>query len=666
MSRVWAGVVLGIDAVAALVVVITLPLAAGDDSPAVRLAQLAFVLGTSCLAVVGAVLVTRRPEQRRVGWLMLAVGALGAAGRAVTGVALLEPARTPDPLAWATNWAWVPGTVAILLLLLRLPTGQLPGPGWRWAERAALAWGGAALVVTALVPGALAVTPLDRDNPLGLTAAPGLTGLLGPLFTALPALVVGCAAALPARYRRAGAEERAQLRWVGAAVAAVALSAPFAAASDAGALVEGAAYLLLPAGLAVAVLRHGLYELGIVLRRTLVYAIASAALVGLYVLTVTAVQGVLGGRGPDVVASAVVAVAAVPLLSAVQRGTERLLFGHRRDPDRVARQLAERLAATTDELLPLVVGEVARSLRLPHVAVELADGTVAARAGTPEAVEGMRVPLQHGGRVVGWLVAGRRTPGEPLGGRERRLLERVAAHAGLAVHSATLTAALRQTTERLRAVRAEERARLQRDLHDGLGPALGAVAMRAEAARLLLRSGQDPARVDEVLASIEDGTEAAVTEVRRILQDLQPQVLAERGLLAALDHLAADVPAGLAVTVDAPDRRPLPPVVELAVYRIAAEALRNVVRHAGARRAVIALRRAEDRVELTVTDDGAGLPAVPRAGVGLASMRARAARLGGRVDVATRPGGGTEVRASLPVAPAPAPAARTPVPVEAP
>lgn len=648
MGRSWARAVLGLDVVASVVVAVTVFVAPGEDGPAVRAAQLAFVLGTLCLAVVGAVVVARRPEQRRIGWLMLGVGALGAGARALTGLAMLDPTRTPDPVAWATNWAWVPGATAMLLLLLRIPTGELPSRRWRWVERLALGWGAVAVVVTAVVPGELAVTPLARPNPLGVAAAPWLNELLSPLFVLLPALVVTCAAASAVRYHRAGGEERAQLRWVGAAAVVLALTAPFAALSEAGALVEGLAYLLLPAGLTVAVLRHRLYELGIVVRRTVAYTVASAMLVGLYVGTVTVGQTVMGGRGPDVVASAVVAVAAVPLLSAVQRALERLFFGDRRDPDRVARQLAERLAGTAEELLPLVVAEVAHSLRLPYVAVELEDGAVAASAGPAGTVEGLRVPLRHGGRVLGWLVAGRRSPSEPLGGHERRLLERVASHAGLAVHSATLSRELRQTAARLRVARAEERARLQRDLHDGLGPALGAIAMRAEAARNLLRSASSPDRLDQVLASIEQQTEGAVGEVRRIIQDLQPQVLDEHGLFAALDQLAETVPEDLALTVTATDRRPLPPVVELAVYRIAAEALRNVVRHARARRADVTLHRSDGELELTVADDGVGLGDDPF-GVGMTSMRARAEQLGGRLEVTDGPGAGTVVSVTIPL-----------------
>ncbi|MFD1506109.1 hypothetical protein FE374_18100 [Georgenia yuyongxinii] len=668
MNRAAVGVVLGIDAVASLLVVVTLvTMPASAESPGARVTQLAFVLGTLGLAVVGALVVLRRPDQHHIGWLLLTVGALGGAGRAVTALALLDPARTGAGLAWVTNWAWVPGTTAVLLLLLRLPTGVLPRPRWRWVERAVLGWGGVTLVVTAVVPGPLAVTPLGRDNPVGIVSAPWLTDLLTPVFLALQALVVVCASALVARYRQADTEERAQLRWVGAAVAILAVAAPLAAISSAWAVVEGAAYLLLPAGLTVAVLRHRLYDLGLVVRRTLVHGVAAALLMALYVATVTAGQALLRGWAPDVLAAAVVAVAAVPVLTAVRRGTERLIFGDRHDPDRVASELAERLSATPQALLPQVAEEVGRTLRLPYVAIELSDGTVAACwPGHGSDAEGLRVPLRHAGKTVGHLVAGRRSPAERLDGRDRQLLERVAAHAGLAVHSALLTVALHRTTERLRLARADERVRLQRDLHDELGPALGAIAMRAEAARNLVRSGTDPALVDDVLAGVQDGAEVAVAEVRRILAELPPQVLQEQGLVAALEHVARTAPPGLRVELEVEELGALPPAVELAMYRLAAEAMRNVVRHAGATTATVRVRRSADEVELLVVDDGVGLPGQPLEGVGLGSMRARAAQLGGRLEIRAARGNGEARHAAAALAAATGTVVHALIPLEQP
>jgi two-component system, NarL family, sensor kinase len=649
--RHGSSVLLALTAVAVaagVVVALTGPADRVGD-PTVRMTVVSFLAGMLGLAVVGRLVLARSSGQERIGWLLLAVGALGAAGRAVIAFTLVDPSETSDAVAWSTNWIWVPGATAVLLLLLRFPTGALPTPAWRWAERAVLAWGVLAVVVTAVVPGALAVTPLDRRNPYGADAAGWLENLLSPLFSALPVLTVLSAGALLARYRRADDEERQQLRWVGCAIAVLALASLLAATGNAGAaLFEGTAYLLLPAAVVVAVLRYRLWDLGLVLRRGLTYALASGALLAAYVGTVTASQGLLRGRAPDAIATAVIAVAAVPVLTAVQRGVERVLFGNRRDPDRVVDQLAARLAATPEALLPQVVAEVARSLRLSYVAIELADGTVPAVAGVPGG-PAHRVPLQHRGSTVGWLVAGWRAPAEQLGVRDVQLLERVADHAGLAVHSTLLTAELQHASDRLREARAEERARLRGDLHDELGPALGAISMRAEAARNLLTGG-DVARVDDVLTSIEEGAEAAVAEVRRILADLQPTVLEEEGLHAALRSAALAVPAGLQVHLDLDFPLTLPRRVELAAYRVTVEALRNAVRHASARTVQISLRLATHGLEVTVIDDGTGLGPDHRPGVGIESMHARAAELGGTLVLARAEAGGTMLRLVLPVA----------------
>jgi signal transduction histidine kinase len=649
-TRLVPLVMFGLTALASvsgIVTALALPAAhAGDGGD--RATVVTFLGGMLLLGVVGALVVLRRPEQARIGRLLITVAVSTAVGRALIGLALISPADTPEALAWATNWAWVPGAAAVLVLLLRFPSGALPSPGWRRLEQAVLVWGAAAVGVTALVPGELAVTPLDRDNPYGLTAAGWLEPLLGPVFAVLPLLTLAAASALVLRYRRAGGVERQQLRWVAAAVALLAVAAPLATAGPGwAALLEGTAYLLLPAAVVVAVLRYRLWDLGLVVRRSAVYAVASGVLLLGYVATVAASSQVLDGRAPDAVATALVAVAAVPVLTAVQRAVERLLFGDRRDPDRVVATLAERLAHTPEALLPHVVEAVARSLRLPYVAVELADGAVTAAAGAP-GVEGARVALRHRGTTVGWLVAGRRSPGEPLGGRDVRLLERVANQAGLAVHSTLLTTELQHAADRLRAARAEERARLRGDLHDELGPALGAITMRAEAARNLLSAGE-PARADRVLADIERGAESAVVEVRRILADLHPRVLEEEGLRAAIRSVTAVVPDGLDVRLDLLLPSVVPPRVELATYRVAAEAVRNVVRHAAASTVEISVRPEAGALLLTVTDDGAGLPPDHRPGVGLRSMHDRAAELGGTLTVATGDQGGTTLRLCLPM-----------------
>ncbi|MDQ5853286.1 MAG: GAF domain-containing sensor histidine kinase, partial [Chloroflexota bacterium] len=270
------------------------------------------------------------------------------------------------------------------------------------------------------------------------------------------------------------------------------------------------------------------------------------------------------------------------------------------------------------------------------------------------------VPLAYQGEPVGELRVSPRA-GEPdLSPTDRRLLDDLARQIGTALSAARLTVDLQHARERLVSAREEERRRLRRDFHDGLGPALAAQTLKVGSARHFLT--RDPAIAERLLAELEHDIGAAIQEVRRLVHALRPPALDDLGLGGALRLLAAQyggeggMGAGPQVAVDAPPDLPsLPAAVEVAVYRIAQEALTNVVRHAGARRCMISLvieRNALGRpcVVLEVADDGRGIGPDPRGSVGLHSMRERAAELGGSCMIQPRPDGGTLVRAELPLA----------------
>jgi signal transduction histidine kinase len=266
------------------------------------------------------------------------------------------------------------------------------------------------------------------------------------------------------------------------------------------------------------------------------------------------------------------------------------------------------------------------------------------------------LPLVYQQQPVGRLVLAPRAPGEAFTAAERRLLDDLARQVGVAAHAVRLTADLQRSRQRLVTAREEERRRLRRDLHDGLGPALAGVAMQLGAAQALV--DRDPAKVRTLLGTLQDQLRAAIADIRRLVYDLRPPALDELGLAGALREQATrftteqtasadgDHPT---VRVEAPERLPgLPAAVEVAAYRIATEALTNVARHAHARACTLRLA-CNGGLELEVRDDGCGLPDRPRAGVGLASMRERAAELGGTCTVEALAGGGTLVRARLPL-----------------
>ena len=418
--------------------------------------------------------------------------------------------------------------------------------------------------------------------------------------------------------------------------------------------------LLFPISFAVATLRYHLFDVEIVLNRTLVYGSLTALIIGLYVI-------IVGGLGTlfqtqsnvvlAVIATGLIAVLFDPLRARLQRAVNRLMYGERDDPVAVLNQLGKRLEETAapEETMPIIAKSIQQSLKLPYVAIKIKDGEhfssvteVGARRGMP-----LELPLIYQGESIGLLVVTSRSAGETLSPAEQRLLRNIARQAGPAVHTVQLTADLQRSRERLVTAREEERRRLRRDLHDGLGPQLATLALKIDTARNLLRD--DPQSADKLLLELKDQTQVTIVDIRRLVNDLRPPALDQLGLVSAIKEQTATQSglSGLRITVDGPENLPpLPAAVEVAAYRITLEALTNVVRHAKADECIIQLRIENDRQErlqLSVRDNGRGLPDQYTAGVGLTSMRERAAELGGTCSIAAVEAGGTLVVATLPV-----------------
>ncbi|MFN8504825.1 sensor histidine kinase [Kouleothrix sp.] len=310
-------------------------------------------------------------------------------------------------------------------------------------------------------------------------------------------------------------------------------------------------------------------------------------------------------------------------------------------------QMSDTLAQTTpgSSMLATIAETIAQIMNVPCVQVEVLDGATVA-VGKPRAAAAYtRTEIRYGDVLVGWLEVGSRLPGEPLTAGEYQLLQRLARQVGITLHAAQLNEALQASREQLVTAREEERRRIRRDLHDGLGPALAGLRMQLSALRHSLRD--DPAAAEALIDSLRDDVRAATADIRRLVYDLRPPLLDEHGLLGAIRHLAGTLD-GATLTLDAPAALPpLPAAVEVAVYRIAAEAVQNVAKHAGASACAIQLRLGETALTLQVRDNGAGLPAEYAAGVGLVSMRERAAELGGQLTIDSAPGG-TCVIATIP------------------
>jgi signal transduction histidine kinase len=422
--------------------------------------------------------------------------------------------------------------------------------------------------------------------------------------------------------------------------------------------------LLIPISLAFAILRSRLWDIDIIINRTLVYGILTASVVAIYVLVVGSLGTLLQATGNlliSLVATGLVAVLFSPLRQRLQHVVNRLMYGDRDDPYRVISRLGQRLEATlaSDAVLPTIVETAAQALKLPYAAISLRWGEellTAASYGSPRG-ELVRLPLVSQNEAVGELVLAPRAPGESFTPADRALLSDLARQAGIAAHAVRLTADLKRLTidlqrsrERLVTAREEERRRLRRDLHDGLGPQLASLTLKLETARN--RLAHDPL-ADTLLSDLAERTQATVADIRRLVYALRPPALDELGLSSALRELTLQSSDQVVMHLDAPDCLPeLPAAVEVAVYRITQEALTNVVRHAAARRCDmrLALDEAAGLLTLTIRDDGCGLSPARPMGVGMTSMRERAEELGGTWTIEQVPTGGTRVLARLPYA----------------
>jgi signal transduction histidine kinase len=399
--------------------------------------------------------------------------------------------------------------------------------------------------------------------------------------------------------------------------------------------------------IAQSIARHQLFDIRFVLNRTLAYAALTVSTISIYAL-------VVGGLGSlfrqselwlSILATAVVAALFQPLLTVFRRAANRLIYGERDDPYRVISNLGRRLEAAlpSEDVLQTIVRTVADSLKLPFVSLRLSDGrVVSAGASVAEPVE---FALQINGQMVGWLEVSSRHANEVFTPSECRLLSDLANRAALAVNEVQLAAALRQSREALVVAREEERKRIRRDLHDGLGPTLVGVSMTLDASRDLLDA--DRARAEALLASSSARVQEAIADIRRLVDDLRPPALDTLGLTGAI-RAAAQGFVSLLPSVDSDVLPSLPAAVEVAAYRIASEAMNNAIRHARASHIWVGLRIIGDELYLEIADDGIGLPERRRDGAGLQTMRERALELGGRFELQSL-AQGTSVRAWLAV-----------------
>jgi two-component system NarL family sensor kinase len=563
------------------------------------------------LSVCGALLTARRPLSP-IGWLL----AGGGLAHAVTAVAL-PLNNTTGQHAWMLSLA-----LLLPLALLLFPTGRLPGPWWQ-----VLGW---ALVVT---------TPLVV---IGWT--PGRVVWAGLAASVFASLVV--------RYQRGDEVLRRQLLWPVLALIGNAMAfLPWL--MRIGPIPILVAPVLVPVAITIALLRYRLLDIRLVVSRALLYLLLTVGVSAVYsglVLILGRALSLETHLGAAALVAVAVAVLFNPVRVRLQRVLDSTLYGHRRDPVRALSHLSERLDAEMGSLDDLLTA-VRDALQLPYAAFRLRGREVAASGSAAGVLE--VIPLAASGTASGELVIGVRPGQNRLASQDVHVLSVLAIPLGVALRATMLSEELQQSRERIVAAREEERRRLRRDLHDGLGPTLSGVAYATDAARNLARS--DPDTAVDLLVRLRGDIGDAIVEIRRLVEGLRPPALDELGLVGALHREAERLSyqeggRPLTVSVDAPPDMPeLPAAVEVAAYRISAEALNNAAKHSGAENVSVRIT-VGDELHIQVCDDGAPGPDGWLPGVGMASMSERAAEVGGRCEARPGPEGGS-VEAVLPLKP---------------
>ena len=610
------------------------------------------LMGVS-FAVCGGVIAWHQPRNA-VGWLFVADGlghATGAVG--VPFAQVLHEQGASESLQRLAitvldySWPWSIGLFLPLALLL-VPDGRPASPAWR-----PVIW---AVVLTAplfVLETGLSPQPVNETLPSGyLTIAryDDLTALwtVSEVRTSL-AILLGVAC-LVVRYRAGDEVRRRQLLWlVLAAVVVIALVVPWSFVSGTPVAVLFAIPLI-PVAVAVGIVRAQLLDIRLVVSRTVAWLLLSLAALAGYIVLVAILDTFVSARlGRSALVTVLVALALAPVLPRLERRVDRWMYGERSDPARVASRVGAQLVSGNGQGdLGGVATALREALRFPYVVVVSRSGVLAESGERPPATA--ELPLSYGGEPVGALVVGLRAGERRLASADRATLDVLAASLAVAVHAIVLTADLVRSRERLVMAREEERRRIRRDFHDGLGSTLTGIALSADAAANLTEV--DPDAVRSLLGDLRRDSRTALADVRRLVDDLRPPALDELGLLGALRQRADQLAwrgdgRPIAVRLQAPEVLPvLPAAVEVAAYRIATEALTNIARHTAARRAVVEVRCAEALV-LQVTDDGPpGGSWTP--GIGLSGMRERAGELGGLFEAGPDAAGG-RVFVSIPL-----------------
>ncbi|WP_243355018.1 sensor histidine kinase [Bacillus litorisediminis] len=416
-----------------------------------------------------------------------------------------------------------------------------------------------------------------------------------------------------------------------------------------------ASSILIPISIGFAIFKYKLWDINVVIHRTILYGALSLFVILFYVLMVGLLSRFFQSEDnllASIITAGIIAVCFQPLKDRLQSIVNRLIFGDRDNPYKILNQLNSILEASksTDHVLPLVVKTLSQALKIPYVAVQLNErGSNQIVASIGEAQEaGVEIPLLHQGQKLGTLLLSHRSSAEPFSKADLKVLHDMARQVGIVSHSILLYKDLQWSRQKLVNAREEERRRLRRDLHDGLGPSLASLAIKIDVAQSIM--DQDPFKSQKLLIEMDSQIKQLIQDIRRLVYSLRPSTLDELGLLSAIRELASQYKMGpIHFIVQGPEScPPLPAAVEVAVFRIVQEAITNVVRHSGAKQCIIDITL-DKTLLLTVIDDGLGLSDNLQFGIGIKWMKERAEELGGSFYVHSPSAGGTEIKAELPI-----------------
>jgi signal transduction histidine kinase len=656
-----------------------------DEEPFFIPVAVTMILGYS---TVGAIL-SSRTRGNPIGWLLLGVGAgfllTGLTDEYLQWLVSVDAERTTalGLTALLTTVLWMPMIAAISLLMVLFPSGAVPGRRWRTLPWVIIA--GSVLFLLGSIPAPGTFDPEEAGvagvaNPLGVEALRSVASVVAGVGTAAVLLCVPLALAAPLlRYRRAAGEERQQIRWLAYVVAAIAALVVLQIAVGlipgeprVETLALGALFLTtfvligigLPVTIALAVLRYRLYELDVVVKKTVVFGIVVVLLTAAFLVAAGIVGGLVGRTtGAAIAAAFVVGALVAPTWRVARAIADRVVYGGRTTPYEALTEFSDRLseAYATDDVLPRMATVLGESTRAATAVVWVHVGEafrasaawpgdaplpppVAAAGDALPALPGDRaVEVRHRGELLGALTVVSR-PDDPVEAGRTELMRGLAAQGGLVLRNVRLIEELRESRRRIVAAQDERAKKLERNIHDGAQQQLVALAVKTRLAAGSLIT--DPDRAAATLEEIQRDLMDALEDLRDLARGIYPPLLADKGLPAALEAQARKVSVPVTVRPDGVGRYPQD--VEAAVYFSCLEALQNVAKYADASSVAIILSGSDRSLSFTVEDDGRGFDTASTSyGTGLQGIADRLDAIGGHLSIDSEPGRGTRITGSV-------------------